>query len=219
MLKYFWKQESPPAWTQEAYRPWRIKYYSVGVPVHGQVRLGGGVPRWGTPLARSNGGYLRWSTPHQGTPLPGLIGGYPCQGTPHLDLAGVPPLPGPGRGTPPPGPGQGTPPSWTWPGYPPRCGQTDRRMSKHNLPSYYGVVSMRLLLDLDCFCLPNIVTEDILRHKILLPRTFSTRSKLLPSTFSATSKLLLSTFVATNKFNFCHESTRQQLACCRGSSR
>ena len=63
------------------------------------------------------------------------------------------------------------------------------------------VVSSRLLLELDCFCLANIVAEDILRHKMLLPRTFSATSKLLPSTFSATSKLLPSTFAATNKFN------------------
>ena len=61
--------------------------------------------------------------------------------------------------------------------------------------------SSRLLLELDCFCLANIVAEDILGHKMLLPRTFSATSKLLPSTFSATSKLLLSTFAATNKFN------------------
>ena len=31
-----------------------------------------------------------------------------------------------------------------------------------------SVVSTRLLLELDCFCLANIVTEDILGHKILL---------------------------------------------------
>ena len=76
------------------------------------------------------------------------------------------------------------------------------------------VVSTRLLLELDCFCLPNIVTKDKLRHKILLPRTFLATSKLLPSTFSATSKLLPSTFVATNKFNLLSRSAWQQLACC-----
>ena len=62
--------------------------------------------------------------------------------------------------------------------------------------------SSRLLLQLDCFCLANIVAEDILGHKMLLPRTFSATSKLLLSTFSATSKLRVpSTFAATNKFN------------------
>ena len=61
--------------------------------------------------------------------------------------------------------------------------------------------SSRLLLELELDCLPDIVTENILVHKMLLPKTFSATSKLLPSTFSATSKLLPSTFVATNKFN------------------
>ena len=61
------------------------------------------------------------------------------------------------------------------------------------------VMSTRLLLELDCFCLANIVTEDILGHKILLPRTFLTTSKLLPSTFMATNKfnLLLQKYLAT----------------------
>ena len=62
-----------------------------------------------------------------------------------------------------------------------------------------GEVSTRLLLELDCCCLPNIVNEDILGHKILLLRTFSATSNFLPSIFSATSNLLPSTFVATNK--------------------
>ena len=48
----------------------------------------------------------------------------------------------------------------------------------------------RGVLELDCFCLANIVAEDILGHKMLLPRTFSATSKLLPSTFSTQSKLL-----------------------------
>ena len=61
------------------------------------------------------------------------------------------------------------------------------------------VVSMWLLLELDCFCLPNIVTEDILGHKILLPRTFLATNKLLPSTFTTTNKfnLLLRKYAAT----------------------
>ena len=45
-------QESPPAWTQEAYRPRRIKYY----------------PRWGTP------------SPVGVPPQPGLMGRVPEAG-------------------------------------------------------------------------------------------------------------------------------------------
>ena len=42
-----------------------------------------------------------------------------------------------------------------------------------------GEASSRLLLELDCFCLPNIITEDIHGHKMLLPRTFSARIKVV----------------------------------------
>ena len=55
------KQESPPAWTQEAYRPWRIKYSICYM-------------RWGTP-------------PGRGTPQPDLMGGTLGGVSP----AGVPP--------------------------------------------------------------------------------------------------------------------------------
>ena len=85
-------------------------------------------PHWGTPLARSNGGYLRWGTPpHRARSDRGVPPGkYPPVGDtplarvppsqldltgvplPNLDLAGIPP--------------------------PPRCGQSDRHVSKHNLP-------------------------------------------------------------------------------------
>ena len=102
------KQESPPAWTQEAYRPRRIKYYSVGYP-----------PCRGTPLARSDRGYPRWGSPQLGYPLVGVPPirvppsqvppaqnwlRYPPPGPgwgtpPHLDLAQVSPSPGPGWGT------------------------------------------------------------------------------------------------------------------------
>ena len=89
----------------------------------------GGVPPWqGYPLARSDGGYLRWGTPRPGGVPPPAGPGW---GTPHWtwlgyppqsDLAGVPP----------------TPPHQTWLGYPPPQVWTDRRMdkhvSKHNLP-------------------------------------------------------------------------------------
>ena len=126
------KQESPPAWTQEAYRPRRIKYSIC-------------FPKWGTPgrVAPQAGlmGDLRWGTPSgRVPPWPGLMGG----GTRGGVLPGrVPPL----TGVP---PGQvwwgvnkvdlaGVPsPGWTWLGYPPPHGQTDgwmdRHMWKHYLP-------------------------------------------------------------------------------------
>ena len=168
------KQESPPVWTQEAYRPRRIKYYPRwGSPPHwgapSQVQRGvvpkvgypllgypparsdrgtqGGVP----PMARSDGGYLRWDTPIEvppcqvwwgylrwGTPLTRSNGGYLRWGTPDWGT----PLARSDGGYPKWGtPQQGYSSSWTWPGYPPRCGQTDwwmdRHVSKYNLPSYY----------------------------------------------------------------------------------
>ena len=99
-------QESPPAWTQEAYRPRHIKYSIC-------------YPRWGTPPigvppARSHSGGT-WGgvppsgyPPSQGTPQPGLMGGMqggvPPSGYPWPGLMGVakveyPPVevpPGPG---------------------------------------------------------------------------------------------------------------------------
>ena len=80
-------KESPPAWTQEAYRPRRIKY-SICFPKWGQVRWG--YPKWGTheqgvPQARSDRGYPRWVTSQQGYPLGWTWLGYS--------------LPRPGRGT------------------------------------------------------------------------------------------------------------------------
>ena len=79
------KQESPPAWTQEACRPPCSEYSFCS---------GWGVPYLGLP----------WQgTPHRvppgRVPLPS-----PPQGTPQLDLAGYPPSPGwTWQGTPPPG--------------------------------------------------------------------------------------------------------------------
>ena len=123
------KQESPPVWTQEAYRLSRRKcslcwsVWGEGYPISG---LGG------YPIQGLGGrGYL---ISGQGIPHPRV--GYPIpwpEGTPHRDLAGVPPTwdgvppflrpemgypppwdgvtPGPGMGYPPPSrPGQGTPP-------------------------------------------------------------------------------------------------------------
>ena len=119
------KQESPPAWTQEAYRPLCSKY-SLCCPNWLP-------PRQGTPQA----GY----PPCQGTP-PGQ--GTPCQGTPPgrvppqgtlrqgTPLGRVPPH----QGTPPAGPGRVPPPPaapWhfgkcckaLWDTGTPPCGQTD----------------------------------------------------------------------------------------------
>ena len=61
------KQDSPPAWTQEAYRPQHIKYSIC-------------YPRWGTPPpARSDGGGGTWGgeTPQQGYPPARSKVGYP----------------------------------------------------------------------------------------------------------------------------------------------
>ena len=64
------EQESPPAWTQEAYRQRRIKYSICylrwGTPP-GQVwwEGGGGNPRWGIPgQVQQRWVYLRWGTPN-----------------------------------------------------------------------------------------------------------------------------------------------------------
>ena len=131
-------QESPPAWTQEAYRPLRIKYYwggvppppigvpparpdwggglpEVGYPQSGPMggTQGGVPPHQGTPPARSDRGwgYLRWGTPHRGTPWPGLMG-VPEVGYPHQ---GTPPArSNGGRGS-----QGGVPPSQVWWGYSP----------------------------------------------------------------------------------------------------
>ena len=147
------KQESPPAWTQAAYRPRRIKYYSrwgtpplSGYPP-GQVWWGGtpqsgytphqgtpqpgptegvpevGYPQMGYPPARSDGGVPKVGYPPSGYPQPGPTGGYPRWGSPPI---GVPPLAGPGWGTHPHLDLAGVPsPPRTWQGYPPRYGQTD----------------------------------------------------------------------------------------------
>ena len=86
------RQESPPAWTQEAYRPPCSKYSLCcpnWVPPPGQ----------GTPPARV--------PPSQSTPLARVP---PSQGTPHQ---GTPParVAPPSQGTPPSGPGR-VPPPW-----------------------------------------------------------------------------------------------------------
>ena len=155
------KQESPPAWTQEAYRPRRIKYYSVGWGNPHRVPGGtrGGVPPPGQVWWRG-GVYPRWGTPHQGIPRPGLTGGvsevgYPPAWTwlgypPTWTWLGYPPSTWTWLGTPLPGPGWGTPSCLDLagvsppPGVPPRWGQTDGWMDgwtdtceNITFPSYY----------------------------------------------------------------------------------
>ena len=112
--KTFFIQESPPAWTQEAYRPPRScskcllfqgGYY--GYPPY--LDLG-----WGTPPAGPGMGYPPTQT-WDGVP-PYLDLGW---GTPYLDLR---------WGTPLLRPEMGYPPTQTWDVVPPpprKCGQTE----------------------------------------------------------------------------------------------
>ena len=96
LLKQWKKQESPPAWTQEAHRPSRSKYtlcwYGWGVPL-----LGVPLPRWGNPPSQ------------HGVPQ------LPRKGLPPCKLDGLPPVswirysPSAGWGTPHPGLGRGVP--------------------------------------------------------------------------------------------------------------
>ena len=107
MVKLKRKQERPPVWTQEAYRPPRSKY-SLCCPI-----LGGGVPhswlgRYPIPGKGVSHLWPGWY-PNLGYPFPILIwlGGTPYSGTPCPDLVG-----------------RGGTPSWegTWDqslGYPP----------------------------------------------------------------------------------------------------
>ena len=153
LLSIYEQQDSPPAWTQEAYWPRCIKY-SICCPVPGGggtpprvppiLTWLGGTPSWGVP-------YLRYPHPDPWSELPHPCWGYPTLGTPLSDLARVPPI-RPGQGTSlldlvgvsPQLDLAGVPPHQTWSGYPPsgpgrgtpppRCGQTDRHVSKHNLP-------------------------------------------------------------------------------------
>ena len=93
------EQESPPAWTQEAYRP-PCSEYSFCCPT--RVPPPGGVPDPGTPP-----GGTRTPPPRGGTRTP--PGGVPDPGTPPGGVPAPPPggVPGPPQGTltqvPPPG--------------------------------------------------------------------------------------------------------------------
>ena len=106
------QQESPPAWTQEAYRHQRIKY-SICCSILGEgTYLGRGYLPWDTPPPPdlAGGTYLGWEGTYLGIPpilsrpgVPTLARGIPTLGYPpsgpgqvtpsHLDLAGVPPPP------------------------------------------------------------------------------------------------------------------------------
>ena len=102
-------QESPPAWTQEAYRPRCIKY-SICCPVPG------GVPHLGYPPSWPDQGvpHLRYPPTLDLAGVPPPIWIWP--GSPHWTWLGSPPS-GPGQGPPPSGPGQGPPvgPGWGTP--------------------------------------------------------------------------------------------------------
>ena len=94
-VNFLHKQESPPAWTQEAYRLPCSEYSFC-------------CPTWVPPILTWPGGYPARGVPYLGNPLAeyspswprGTLPGYPWQGT----LPGrVPPTPGQGT------PQQGTP--------------------------------------------------------------------------------------------------------------
>ena len=108
------KQESPPAWTQEAYRP-PCSEYSFCCPILADP------PPWLTPPTPP--GWLTW--------LPWLTDPPPP--------ADWPDPPSAGWLTPPP-PRLDWPPQLDWPppaesaDWPPPCRQTDRHVSKHYLP-------------------------------------------------------------------------------------
>ena len=96
---FYLKLESPPAWTQETYRPRRIKYSICCL-------VPGGTPAGGIPIP-PGGGYPTSDNPHQtwlggphlgyppsdltrGYPIP--TGGYPILGTPIRPSGGYPTL-------------------------------------------------------------------------------------------------------------------------------
>ena len=108
------EQESPPAWTQEAYRP-PCSEYSFCCPT--RVPPPGGVPDPGTPPGGGTWpGYPPGGVPDPGTPRGGTWPGYPPGGG---YLTRVPPQGGYLTRVPPRG-GPGNPPGGgTWPGYPP----------------------------------------------------------------------------------------------------
>ena len=108
-------QESPPAWTQEAYRP-PCRKYSLCCPILADP------PPQQLDLTPSPSGWT-WPSPRQLDLIPLAAGPDPPR---QLDLT-------------PPASWTWLPPvSWTWPppsaGPDPPCGQTDRHVSKHYLP-------------------------------------------------------------------------------------
>ena len=125
------QQESPPAWTQEAYQP-QCNKHSICCPILGSTYLGQGAPTLGYPPPDLAGGgtycgrYLPWpGGTYLGWGVPTLAGGYLPWGTPILTC-----------------PGGYLPwgsPIWTWPGYPHPV-WTDW---KHYLPP---ILQMRLVI-------------------------------------------------------------------------
>ena len=130
-----WTLGTFPNWTWPGGYPDR-GYPNGGIPPCNSIGPGWGVPQWGVPWPggtppqvppQSDLGYLpqldlahrtpHWDTSHRAGSTGGTQGGVPpCQGTPQLDLAGVP---------------LNLDLAWV---PPPWCGQTDRHVSKHNLP-------------------------------------------------------------------------------------
>ena len=128
------KQESPPAWTQEAYRPPCSKY-SICCP--NWVPPLAGYPPPGYPLSWPGWGGTWPGYPPAGYPLPGYL------------PARVPPLAGPGR-VPPPvvapwHSGKCCKALWDM-GTPPRCGETNKvKLLPSHRTTYAGGNNLCLL--------------------------------------------------------------------------
>ena len=132
-VKKLREQESPPAWTQEAYQPPRSKY-TLCCSCPGGGGTPGGCPpaRGGTPggCLPARGVYPRQAHPAVGVPWVGapLLGGVPQVGAPPaggypgwvLPCRGVPRAGTPLLdGVPPHHQLDGVPPTISWMGYPP----------------------------------------------------------------------------------------------------
>ena len=120
---FFLKQESPPAWTQETYRPLLIKYSLL----HGTL-VSGGYPRQVPPWLGDPHPDLARGVPQVGTPHPDLTGGggYPGR----CPLAGVPSHPDLARGYP-----RWVPSGW---GTPPPCPDLARGVYPGQAPPCWG---------------------------------------------------------------------------------
>ena len=147
------QQESPPAWTQEAYRPLCSKY-SLCCP-NWVPPPGGGYPVRYTPPGGS--GYPPWGgywvpPPGPGTPPGGYPGGVPDRVPPLGGRGGTwTPVRYPSRGGPgtPPGGGtrSGTPPGGGYPDPPPPPLWTDKHLWKQYLPVVLRTRAVNIHLD------------------------------------------------------------------------